>query len=253
MNYDAKNLPYSLFERIGMSKKDVLGLPKDDLVALLSGRTTSLKEITIKDETGEIKEKAKLSVYSLPDNSLAIKVHPIRAEIKNEFGFKPEQLESLKAGGLIVATKTSQNGEKEPHIFQLDREINEIKSIRVNSVNIPNQIGNILISPRQKVELLEGKPVDLVSKDGEVKTVAVDLLNNKGYSVLNENPNKLTNELTSDKLEQSGKLKSFLQREVGPESQSNGSSLTRQEKEGIKKPANSEASENNVPSTGYKR
>lgn len=187
MNFEAKNLPYSLFEKIGMSRKDVLGLPKEDLLALLSGRTTSLRELKVETESGTIKEKAKLSVYALPDNSLAIRVHPIRPEIKNEFDLKPKELEALKAGGLVIAPKTSQNGELEKHIFQLDKEINEIKSIRANSVNIPNQIDNVPISTKQKAELLEGKPIDLVNKNGEVRTVVVDLLSQKGYSVLNEN------------------------------------------------------------------
>lgn len=200
MNYEAKNLPYTLFEKIGMSKKEVLGLPKDDLVALLSGRTTSLKDLKIQTDTGEIKERAKLSIYALPDNSLAIRIHPIRSEIKNEFNLKPHQIEDLKQGKLIVENKTSQNGEREKHIFQLDREINEIKSVRVNSIKIPNQIDNIQISTKQKTELLEGKTVDLVNKNGEVKTVAVDLLKQTGYAVLNENLNTIRKNSTGDAL-----------------------------------------------------
>lgn len=194
MKYEAKNLPYTLFEKIGMTKKDVLGLPKDDLVALLSGRTTSLKDLSIKTEAGEIKEKAKLSVYNLPDNSLAVRVHPIRKEIQNEFGLSTKQIESLKAGELIVANKTSQNGEKEKHIFQLDREINEIKSVRVNSINISSQIENVQISTKQKSDLLEGKPVDLVNKNGEIKSVAIDLVNIKGYTLLDNDRNRGKNE-----------------------------------------------------------
>lgn len=190
MNYEAKNLPFALFEKIGMTKRQVLGMPKEDLLALLSGRTTSLKNITIKTDAGEVKKPVKLSLYSMADNSLNIKIHPYREEIKNDFNFKPREIERLKAGELIVAPKISQNGEKEKHVFQLDRDINEIKSIRVNSINIPGRIDDVPISPKQKAELLEGKPVDLITKDGEVRTIAIDLLSSKGYSVLNENPDK---------------------------------------------------------------
>lgn len=185
MNYEAKNLPYGLFEKIGMTKKEVLAMPKEDLLALLSGRTTSLRDITVKTDHGEIKEKAKLSLYAMPDNSLSIKVHPLRQTIQNDYNLSPKDIEKLKAGELVVGTKISQNGEREKHIFQLDREINEIKSVRANSISVPNKIDQTLLTHDQKSGLLDGRTVDLVDAKGEIKTVRIDLLHTKGFVMLN--------------------------------------------------------------------
>jgi len=50
MNYQAKDLPYNQFEKIGMSKQEVLAMPSEDLKALFTGRTTNLQTIKIKNQ-----------------------------------------------------------------------------------------------------------------------------------------------------------------------------------------------------------
>ena len=158
-------------------------MPPEDLKSLLSGRTTSMKDLTIKVEGIDFKEKAKLSLYSMPDNSLAIKVHPHRAEIQNDFNLKPNEIEKLKVGDLVTGTKTSLNGEKEKYIFQLDKEINEIKSIRVNNINLPKSIMDVELTQKNKSDLLDGKSIILKNKEGDEKAVGIDLVSSKGFSV----------------------------------------------------------------------
>jgi hypothetical protein len=41
MKFNASELPYHEFEKVGLKKKDVLGLPVDSLNALLSGRRSA--------------------------------------------------------------------------------------------------------------------------------------------------------------------------------------------------------------------
>jgi hypothetical protein len=62
MNYLAKYLPYNQLEQIGMSKREVLAMPSEDLKALLNGRTTGLQTIRIKDQDAEQSMQVKLSV-----------------------------------------------------------------------------------------------------------------------------------------------------------------------------------------------
>jgi len=61
MNYKAKDLPYNQFEKIGLSKREVLALPPEDLKALLTGRTTNLQTIQFKnhdvDQSMQVKSK----------------------------------------------------------------------------------------------------------------------------------------------------------------------------------------------------
>ncbi|UZR99608.1 DUF4099 domain-containing protein [Chondrinema litorale] len=183
MEFNIKDLPYKSFEKLGMSKRDILNLPKDDLVALLSGKTTSLKPIHIKDNGIDYKADVKLSLYNLPDNSIGVKVHPYRKEIKNEYNLTQNELTKLQNGELVVGTRVSMNGEKDKYIYQLDKEINEIKSIRVNNIKIPDQVNTILLSPDQKNALLEGKHVKVTDKDNNGKTLAIDLINIKGFTL----------------------------------------------------------------------
>ena len=63
MNYEAKDLPFNQFEKIGMAMRDMLAMPSEDLKALLSGRTTSLQSIKIKDQDVDQNMNVKLSVH----------------------------------------------------------------------------------------------------------------------------------------------------------------------------------------------
>ena len=199
MNFEIKNMPYSSFEKLGMSKKDVLNLPSDDLGALLSGRTTGMLPIRVNVDGIDLNQQAKLSLYALPDNSLSIKVHPYRHEIQNDHNLDKEQLDRLKNGETVVAPKTSLNGEKENYIFQLDKQINEIRFLRVNDINIPKSLLGNEITPKQREDLLEGKTVELKTQDG-VKAVSVDLIGPKGFSV-KEQEHKMEQKSGSDRLE----------------------------------------------------
>jgi hypothetical protein len=95
MNYEAKDLPYNQFEKIGMTKREVLSMPPEDLKALLTGRTTNLQAIKIKDQDVEQSMNVKLSVQRFADGSLNLLVHPIRKEIKNDDKLNNAQLETL--------------------------------------------------------------------------------------------------------------------------------------------------------------
>jgi hypothetical protein len=185
MNYEAKDLPYNQFEKIGMSKREVLAMPSEDLKALLSGRTTKLQTIRIKDQDVEKTMQVKLSVERFPDGSLNLMVHPIRKEIKNDDKLNESQLEKLKQGETLIAPKTSMNGEKELYLYQLDRETREIVKTRLNSISVPRYLMDIELSAKDRSNLLQGKTIDLEDRYGKVHKVAIDLIDPKGYSIKN--------------------------------------------------------------------
>jgi hypothetical protein len=185
MNYEAKDLPYNQFEKIGMSKREVLAMPSEDLKALLTGRTTILHTIKFKNQENEHVAQVKLSVQRYQDGSLNLMVHPIRKEIENDDKLNQQQLEKLKQGDTVIAPKTSMNGEKELHLFQLDRETKEIVKTRLNSISVPKYLMDIELSPNDRSNLLQGKTIDLEDRYGKRHKLAIDLIDPKGYSIKN--------------------------------------------------------------------
>ena len=185
MNYEAKDLPYNQFEKIGMSKREVLAMPSEDLKALLTGRTTNLQTIKFKNQENEHVAQVKLSVERFQDGSLNLMVHPIRKKIQNDDKLNQQQLEKLKQGETVIAPKTSMNGEKELHLFQLDKETKEIVKTRLNSISVPRYLMEIELSPKDRSNLLQGKTIDLEDRYGRGHKVAIDLINSKGYSIKN--------------------------------------------------------------------
>ena len=183
MNYEAKDLPYNQFEKIGMTKRDVLAMSSDDLKALLTGRTTNLQAIKIKDQDVEQSMNVKLSVQRFADGSLNLLVHPIRNELKNDDKLTNAQLETLKKGETLIAPKISMNGEKELYLFQLDRETNEIVKTRLNSITVPRYLMDMELTSQNRSDLLQGKTIKLEDKLGKTHQVAIDLIDPKGYSI----------------------------------------------------------------------
>ncbi|PRY09058.1 uncharacterized protein DUF3945 [Pontibacter ummariensis] len=184
MNFDIKDLPFAQFEKLGLSRKDVLNMKPEDLANLLSGNRTSLLTLSVELTNGQrFETEAKLSLYRNPDKSVSIYVHPVRAQLKNDIGATAEELSHLKQGGLLVKDHTALNGEREPHFFQLDRDTNEILRARVRDFVVPSAIRDAVLSPDQKEQLRQGKMIELEAKGGkEVIRARVDLNEPRGFT-----------------------------------------------------------------------
>ena len=130
-------------------------------------------------------KQVKFSVQRFPDGSLNLLIHPIRNEIKNDDKLNDAQLEALKKGETVISPKASMNGEKELHLFQLDRETNEIIKTRLNSISVPRYLMDIELTPQNRSDLLQGKTVKLEDKFGKSHEVAIDLIEPKGYVLKN--------------------------------------------------------------------
>lgn len=190
MNFDIKDLPYAQFEKLGLNKKNVLEMRAEDLASLLSGNRTSLLTFSVDLGNGQrFETDAKLSLFRNLDNSLSLQVHPVRAQIKNDIGATPEEMERLKKGELLIKDHTALNGEKEPHYFQLDRETNEILRARVRDLAVPTAIKDVVLGPDQREQLRQGRTIELKAKGGAEKIHArVDLNEPRGITT---NPDRL--------------------------------------------------------------
>ena len=69
-------------KKMGLSKREVLTMPSEDLKALLSGRTTNLHTIHVKEQLVERTIQMKFTVQRFLDVSLSLMIHPIRKEIQ---------------------------------------------------------------------------------------------------------------------------------------------------------------------------
>lgn len=190
MNFDIKDLPYAQFEKLGLNRKEVLNMPPEDLAALLSGNRTRLHTFTMELSGGQrFEADAKLSLFRNPDNSLSLNVHPVRAQVKNDIGATPEELEKLKVGSLLVRDHVALNGERETYYFQLDPETKEILRARVRDFPVPGAINGVVLSPDQKEQLRQGHMLELRSKGGEETIRArVDLSEPRGFTAKAEIP-----------------------------------------------------------------
>lgn len=186
MSFQIKDLPYAQFEQLGMSKRDVITMPAQELGDMLNGHRTGL--VSLKIELGQgmqpIQTQAKLSLMRNPDNSLSLGVHPILAKPVNNIEASPEQWEKLLKGEPIVKESKALNGTIEPHIHQLDKDTNEILSARVERVLIPNTIKETILTPTQKEQLKNGEPVEIKGREEkETIVVRLDLNEAKGYKI----------------------------------------------------------------------
>ncbi len=186
MSFQAKDLPYAQFEQLGMSKKDVINMPIQELADMLNGGRTGLISLKINLGLGmqPIQAQAKLSLMRNPDNTLSLGVHPILAKPVNTIEATPEQWDKMLKGEPIVKESRALNGAIEPHVHQLDKDTNEILTSRVERILIPGTIKDNIITSDQKEQLLKGEPVEIKGRDGkEAMVVRLDLNEAKGYKI----------------------------------------------------------------------
>lgn len=174
MNLEAKNIPYENLEKIGLGKKEILGWNADEMKALLSGRTTQLKNI----KDGEGKDvKAKISLYPNEDGSLGVRIHPIKEKVKIPEVMTKNQGEKLKEGKNVMVNEKSKNGIVEQYMYKVDNETNEVFKTRVENINIPKKLNGVELNNQQRKDLLNGKEITL---NGE--KISVDITKPNGYS-----------------------------------------------------------------------
>jgi hypothetical protein len=179
MNITKDQLPVQQFERLGIQKERLHQLPKDEMHALLSGYPSNMKFLTFKDSDGNMqKVNAKLSIYQSNDGSIGLKVHPYRKEIKNDMDLSSREINKLKSGDSIQKTFKQQH-----YLVQLDRSINELRRIKVDSIKVAGAVGSVQLSEAQKADLKSGKTISIKNSDGTEKRIKLDLTKPSGITM----------------------------------------------------------------------
>lgn len=179
--FKENEIPYNLLEKIGLSKNDILSLDKSRLEALLTGNRTELVQIKGTDLKGDTFDfKGKLSLYRKEDNSIGMKIHPIRPNITNDIDLTEKEVLKLQKGELITK---SINGER--HLIQLDKDTNELLRAKTKNIFIPSHIKDVELSSQQKEKMRQGLPI-IIESGKEKLQVGLDLNSPRGLKLTNE-------------------------------------------------------------------
>lgn len=184
-----EELPFSSLEKIGITREDVLHLPRPVIEPLISGAVTPLLMATIHKEDGSrVDVPLKLQLLRDKEGGVRALAYPLRKEILNDLCLSPLELEKLSQGEVLRKDFRDQEGRRQSY-FQLDRETNSI--IRKDAADLRlsdrikevEKLGDIELGLNQKKALLDGKPLELQLGDTKV-TVGVDLRQPTGFKNL---------------------------------------------------------------------
>ncbi len=180
-NFKENDIPYGAFERLGISKVDILTkIEKSDLQALLSGKRTGLFKVSGIDQMGEkFTMKCKFSLQRKEDGSAGLCIHPVRNRLTNDIGLKPKELEKLNSGHSIC-----KNIEGERFLIQLDKDTNELLRVKTKDINIPSYIQDTKLNSSQKEKLRQGKEIDIDTNTEKVQA-KIDLNTPSGITLSN--------------------------------------------------------------------
>jgi len=167
-------------------------------------------EIKFKEEGNKLtldnKNIKKFAIAALvlinPIAAAVLLLYPKRSEIKNDRELSKEEIKLLKTGETLA--RTDKNNERV--LLQVDRETNELVSVKLKDISIPDKINGETLSPMQKENLKNGKEIQLQNNKGEAITAKLDLNEKSGLLLKDEkgqriesktkNDNHLSNETT---------------------------------------------------------
>jgi len=153
--FDAREIPYHEFEKVGLSKEDVLKkLPHADLTALLTGRRSGFVRIDVEG----MKIDVKTSLHRNEDKSVSLRFHPINREAPNIYNLTEEQQSELKTDWIdsLVIEGVKENGEKAEMLVQYDPDTKEYVSAFIEDIPIPEKINDEELSEQQKTDWKRG-------------------------------------------------------------------------------------------------
>jgi len=184
-------IPYEKLERLGISRKNVLDMPKELIEPLVKGRITPLVMTRYKAENGStIEMPMKLQLFREEDGTVNLMTYQVRKELeKGNLRLNEQELQKLKDGETIKR-EVREDGVRKQKYVQLDKETNSLMLRDSAAVKITEKlremekINDIELGTNQKQAAVEGKPVELSVGDQKV-TVGVDLKEPQGFKVVN--------------------------------------------------------------------
>lgn len=180
--YNVDNIDWATLEKFNLSR--ALLEKNGQLDKLLKGyKSDGVYRIEGNFDGIVMKADARLSFRNVKGTDLVeVMTHGVRVEpdLKNQFyghAFTAEDRDNLKKTGNMgrVAELTNySDGAKVRSLISIDKLTNEVVSFPVERIKISEKFGGVKLSPEQKAELLEGRPV-LV--EGMVNTKTGEVFN----------------------------------------------------------------------------
>lgn len=184
-------IPYHMLQDLGITKRDVLAMPKDLIEPLLNGRITPLIMTRYKAENGKVVEMPmKLQLFREDDGKVNLMTYQVHKDIeRGNLRLNEQAMRKLRDGG-VLKREVRDNGIRKQKYVQLDMETNALvirdsASVRIlEKLREMEKIKDIELGTNQKQAVAEGKPVELSVGDQKV-TVGVDLREPLGFKVVN--------------------------------------------------------------------
>lgn len=195
-------IAYSDFEKLGISRKDVINMPVQMLDRIMKGQISQVMELRPTASNGQVVPiLAKVQMVRNAEGKAELKIYPVAPEIRNTLNLKEEEINRLKEGKTILK-ETRTDGKRKLLYVELDPETNHLvtadaKRLRIGSK--ANNIGDVLavngvtpwqgnlkdieLGANQKQQIREGKPVELDIGHQKV-TVGVSLKEPNGFKVV---------------------------------------------------------------------
>ena len=134
-----EEIPYDKLEKLGISRRAFLSMPKNLVDPIINGRVSPLIQAYIKAENGKtIEMPMKIQLTHDDEGNVKLQTYPLRKEIANEFNLTTRELNRVKRGD-VIRKEIEEDGVKKMKFIQLD---NETLSL------IPRSIAHVRIAEK---------------------------------------------------------------------------------------------------------
>lgn len=166
--YGESRIDWKQFEQIGVSKE---ALEKSGaLEQMLNYRKSpTLMDINVTMGDATIRTQARLSMRETEDGRIVPVIHAIRKQPELERPFyghnfsaqDKSNLQNTGNLGRVVNLTNRSTGETVPSFVSIDKQTNELVSLRADRIRIPDEIKGVKLDDGQKKSLAEGKDIYL--------------------------------------------------------------------------------------------
>ena len=186
-----EEIPYEKLEKIGITRKGVLSMPKEIIGPLVNGQVTPLIMTRYKADNGKVIEMPmKLQLDRAENGDVRLMTYQVRRDIERENPkLTDKELELVKKGE-AVKKEVKEDGVRKQKFVQLDQETKSLIMKDAAAVKISEKlremekVKDIGLGANQKQAAIEGKPIELSVGDQKV-TVGVDLREPQGFKIVN--------------------------------------------------------------------
>ena len=189
--FGENDIPYGKLEKLGITRRSLLSMPKEVFEPLMSGRITPLLLTHYRAANGKVVSMPmKLQLQRDDDGAVMLMTYQVRKKLaRGSVKLNNKEIQQLRDGD-VLRKDVSMNGRTQRSFVQLDHETNSLifrssASMKVDErLREMEKIKDIELGTNQKQAVLEGKPVELAVGDQKV-TVGVDLREPQGFKVVN--------------------------------------------------------------------